>query len=91
MTNRLTTVERAFELARSGTCADVSHITQRLKAEGFDDVEGQLTGGSIRKQLRDLCAAAAVPSLPLAMTPDVSKDPAVEIEERGAPFDGGFA
>ncbi len=91
MAQRPTTIERAFALARDGACLTVDDILQRLKAEGFDGVEAHLNGSSIRKQLRDLCAAAAGPSLPLAVTPDVSKDPAEEIEERGAPFDGGFA
>lgn len=52
------TLERAFELARSGECATVDEIRQRLKAERFDQVEAHLAGHSINKQLRALCETA---------------------------------
>jgi len=58
MTHRLTTIERAYELARSGECATVSEIKLRLKAERFDDVAGQLYGREIISALRRLCDAA---------------------------------
>lgn len=53
-----TTLERAFELARSGACASVSDIRQKLKAERFDQVEAHLAGPAITRQLRDLCTGA---------------------------------
>ncbi len=55
---RQTTLERAFDLARSGQCATVHHIKTRLKAEGYADVNGQLYGPSVRAALRDLCNQA---------------------------------
>lgn len=58
MTLRLTTIERAYELARSGECATVSEIKARLKAERFTDVDGQLYGRTIMSALRKLCDAA---------------------------------
>ena len=52
------TIERAFVLARSGTCAGVNDIRLTLKRERFDQVEAHLSGMSIAKQLRGLCEAA---------------------------------
>ena len=57
MDRRLTALERAFELARSGTCADVAQVRQQLKIEGYP--RDQLTGPSLIRQIRDLCIAAA--------------------------------
>lgn len=57
MTNS-TTLERAFELARSGGCASVQDIRRRLKSEGYDQVEAHLAGPSLGKQLRRLCEEA---------------------------------
>ena len=53
-----TTLERAFALARSGTCASVADIRQRLRAERFDQVDAHLAGPSLARQLRDLCQEA---------------------------------
>jgi len=61
MTHRRTTIERAYELAKSGECAGVSDIKARLKAEHFSDVDGQLYGKTIGADLRKLCDAAARP------------------------------
>lgn len=54
MTFRLTTLERAFDLARSGQCADVADIVRRLSDEGFGTQ--QVTGPTLLRQLRDICA-----------------------------------
>ena len=53
-----TTLERAFELARSGSCASVNDIRQKLKAERFDQVDAHLAGPAISRQLRALCLEA---------------------------------
>ncbi len=57
-----TSLERAFELARSGRCATIDEIKQRLKAEFYDPhiIEGR----SLRSQLRALIAASGRKSLP---------------------------
>jgi hypothetical protein len=52
------TLERAFVLARSGTCASVGDIRLTLKRERFDQVEAHLAGHSINRQLRALCTEA---------------------------------
>jgi len=53
-----TTLERAFALARSGSCASVNDIRLRLKAERFDQVDAHLAGPAIARQLRELCLEA---------------------------------
>ena len=55
MTKDLTSIERAFELARSGKCRSFSEIKAALKAEGYDTAT--ITGGTLSKQLRQLIAA----------------------------------
>jgi len=57
-----TTLERAFLLARSGSCLSVSDIRRTLKSERFDNVESHLAGPAIAKQLRALCQAARSPA-----------------------------
>ena len=54
------TIERAYELARSGDCANVQEIRKRLKAEGFSGVMRHLDGHAIQQALIALCAAAKV-------------------------------
>ena len=49
---RRTTVERAFELASSGTCDNLPDIVARLKGERHEAVDAHLAGPSIRKDLR---------------------------------------
>jgi len=58
MNERLTTLERAFQLAKSGECASVAQIRERLKKEGYSDWQSHTKGPSIRAQLNALCAAA---------------------------------
>ena len=49
-----TSLERAFELARSGSCATIEEIKQKLKAELYD--QHMIEGRSLRSQLRALIA-----------------------------------
>jgi hypothetical protein len=58
MNEKLTTLERAFELAKSGECASIADIRIRLKKEGYSDWQSHTKGPSIRAQLNALCAAA---------------------------------
>ncbi|HEY0411626.1 MAG TPA: hypothetical protein VGD66_00615 [Allosphingosinicella sp.] len=53
---RLSTVERAFELARTGSCRTIEEIAAQLKLEQQDAVDAHLAGTSIRKDLRQICA-----------------------------------
>jgi len=66
MPHRPTALERAFDLARSGECATVQDVRQRLKADGYSDA--QVSGPMLTKQLRELCNAAAPAKEPEAET-----------------------
>jgi hypothetical protein len=55
---RLSTVERAFELARSGAFNNASDIAVALKREHFESVDSHLAGSSIRRSLRKDCDTA---------------------------------
>jgi hypothetical protein len=52
------TVERAFELARSGKYLSVDEVRRQLRTEGSTDVQAHLGGSSIVKQLRQAIALA---------------------------------
>jgi hypothetical protein len=56
---QLSTVERAYELARSGSCRTIEDIRRRLTAERYDSVQAHLSGASIKRDLIALCKAAA--------------------------------
>ena len=68
-----TPLERAFELARSGECADVAAIRDRLRKEGHS--LHHLTGPSLLKQLRELCQAAPRPEPSAGPDPDSGQEP----------------
>jgi len=50
--HRQTTVERAFDLAETGSCETVNDIRSQLKREQHESVDAHLAGSSIQKQLR---------------------------------------
>lgn len=54
--NDVGTVERAFQLARSGTCLSIDEIRQQLRREQRSHIDAHLAGGSIRKQLKQAIA-----------------------------------
>ncbi len=58
MNQHQTTLERAYELARSGECSGVADIRDTLNKERFSDVAGQLYGPTIQKQLTRICREA---------------------------------
>jgi hypothetical protein len=57
MQSKLSALERAFQLARSGQVASVAEIRTALRDEGYE--LRQLYGRTLLKQLRDLIASAA--------------------------------
>lgn len=61
MTHRPTTIERAYELAKSGTCNNVEEILAKLTAESYFDAKSQLYGPVLRKELNALCKATRSP------------------------------
>lgn len=60
MHNRPTTLERAFELARSGEHPNLQAIRRQLQAERYSTA--QLVGPALFRQLQALCAASHKPS-----------------------------
>lgn len=58
MTSADSTVERAFELARSGACKTILEIRSQLKRERYGSVDGHLDGPVLRRQLTALMKAS---------------------------------
>ena len=56
--DRPPTVERAYQLAESGECANIDEIETRLQAEGYVSVWQHLSAPSLSRDLRRLCVAA---------------------------------
>jgi hypothetical protein len=56
MDHRLTELERAFQLAKSGSCSSMSDIRDRLRSEGYSTA--RVTGASLARQLRALMQTA---------------------------------
>jgi hypothetical protein len=56
MDTNKTSLERAFDLAKSGNCANLTHIIIRVRREGYDSF--QIEGPSLKKQLALLIAEA---------------------------------
>ncbi|KQW67071.1 hypothetical protein ASE17_20340 [Phenylobacterium sp. Root77] len=56
MTFKQTTLERAFELARTGEFRTVSELSKQLKIEGYNLV--QIEGDMLKRQLRGICEHA---------------------------------
>jgi hypothetical protein len=52
MDSRKSSLERAFELARSGSCPTVDILIRTLNSEGY--MGSQVTGKMLRKQLTQL-------------------------------------
>lgn len=59
--HHVTTIERAHQLARSGSCSTLEDIRRALIAERHDSIQAHLAGPSIRRQLLALCKAAKAP------------------------------
>jgi hypothetical protein len=53
--NRPTTIERAYELARGGACRTVGDLKQQLSSEGYDRIQDALYGPTLTAALRKLC------------------------------------
>jgi|GEM_PF-396723 len=51
-------LERAYQIARSGECAGLSDLRKRLRSEGYQQIEGHLSGLSLRRELAALVDAS---------------------------------
>lgn len=58
----LSTIERAYQLARSGEAPDLASLKQRLKADGCRAVDALLAPRSVGGHLQAICAAAFKPN-----------------------------
>ena len=72
MSIRLSTIERAYELAKSGECESIRAIKDRLKAESYFDVDGQLYGPTLQADLRKLCRSATTRAVQPRSALDIS-------------------
>jgi hypothetical protein len=59
MINDKSTIERAIELARAGTCRTMDDLRGRLRHEQYENVTGHLMGTRIKKQLVELMQASS--------------------------------
>jgi hypothetical protein len=57
----MSTLERAYFLARSGEVADLAQLKSRLKFEGCRAVDALLATYSVRRHLQAICAATFHP------------------------------
>jgi len=55
MDSRITELERAFQLAKSGECRSVDEIRKKLSSEGY--YATQVTGKGLLRQLQGIIAA----------------------------------
>jgi hypothetical protein len=52
MDHHKSSLERAFELAKDGSCTTIDEIRRRLRLEGYN--QSQIQGPQLQKQLRAL-------------------------------------
>ena len=57
-------IERAFELARAGSCRSVNDVRQALRREGYEGVHAHLHGTTINRQITGLIKAGPVTAAP---------------------------
>ncbi len=53
LSKRTSAIERAFELACEGECRTMNGLVERLRREGFDDVQEDFICLSTRRQLKE--------------------------------------
>jgi hypothetical protein len=53
-----TTLQRAYEIARSGECTSLDELVQQLKTEQFEGVDVHIASASVRRELRQLSQSA---------------------------------
>jgi hypothetical protein len=63
MEPRPSIIERAFQLAGSGDCADISDLRGRLAQEGYRAVESCIRGTALLHQLRYLISSSRTAAL----------------------------
>ena len=56
--SRLSAIERAYQIARTGQVTRLTEIKAKLRAEGYGNLNYQLYGKALADDLRRVCAAA---------------------------------
>ncbi len=77
MSNRPTTLERAFEIAKSGSCLGAGEISLSLAKEGYDHAVMQMHGPALVRQLGALCRQSQMSAVRVA--PGGKKPPKTSI------------
>jgi hypothetical protein len=75
MDSKVTALERAFQLARSGGISSLDDIRKRLKREGYDDRVVLDGGRLLTTQLKELIRAAGVGAQPGVGAPPDRSEP----------------
>lgn len=68
----MSTLERAYFLARSGEVADLADLKRRLKFEGCRAVDALLATYSVRRHLAAICAATFHPPATAETAPETA-------------------
>jgi len=58
MSELLTMIDRALQLAQSGQCISVNEVRQQLRREGYVGIGAEMGGAAINRQLIELLHAA---------------------------------
>ena len=53
-----TTLQRAYEIARSGECTSLDELVQQLKTERYEGVDVDIACASVRRDLRQISQSA---------------------------------
>jgi hypothetical protein len=69
----LSTIERAYQLARSGQVTDFLDLKKRLKSDGCRAVDALLAPRTLRGHLEAICAAARRAHQPSPSTQDTDR------------------
>jgi hypothetical protein len=59
---RPSVIERAFQIAKSGTVSSIAELSGQMTAEGYDNAEQLLAGRSLSLQVTRMIAEASTPA-----------------------------
>ena len=62
MEERPSVIERAFQIAKSGTVGSIADLSRQLTAEGYDNNKQILAGRSLALQLTRMIAESSTPA-----------------------------
>ncbi len=80
MPNRVGTIERAYQLARSGDYGTVRQLRTQLEREGYFDAASQIMSPSLMRDLGRCCRAAQAARPGLQSVEGVVGDPPPRVE-----------